>query len=161
VKRRTSRYLPKPLSSLDAARYLTRAHLYRAQAAELADMVASEPNWPKHFLVTHAIELAIMAYLVFERGLIIKPRAGSKGQGPQDHNLFALYEAAVGRGLRSNPLVLKELPFLSELHKVHYARYPQVETKPVPAHISQYDDVLDQLFGDVESALGSVRHIKA
>jgi hypothetical protein len=159
--KRPSRFLPKPLSSIDAARYLTRAHLYRAQAAELPDMVTFEPNWPKHFLITHAIELAIWAYLVFERGLTVKLRSRSKGQGPQCHDLMALYEAAVRRGLRSNPLVLRELPFLSELHKVHYARYPQVETKPVPAHISQYDDVLDQLFGDVESALGNVRHIKA
>ena len=62
---------------------------------------------------------------------------------------MALYEAAVRRGLPS-----KELPFLSELHKVHYARYPQIEVKAVPAHISEYEDVLDQLFGDIENALG-------
>jgi hypothetical protein len=161
VKRRSSRYLPKPLASIDAARYLTRARLYRAQAAELEDMVTSEPNWPKHFLITHAIELAIMAYLVFERGITIRLRSGSKGHGPQDHNLMALYEAAVRRGLPSNPLVLKELPFLSELHKVHYARYPQIEVKAVPAHISEYEDVLDQLFGDIENALGGASDIKA
>ena len=159
MKRRSSRYLPKPLASIDAARYLTRARQYRAQAAELADMVASEPNWPKHFLITHAIELAIMAYLVFERGITIRLRSGGKGQG--HHDLMALYEAAVRRGLPSSPLVLRELPFLSELHKVHYARYPQVETKPVPAHISEYNDVLDQLFGDIENALGGASHIKA
>ena len=74
---------------------------------------------------------------------------------------MALYEAAVRRGLPSNPLVLKELPFLSELHKVHYARYPQIEVKAVPAHISEYEDVLDQLFGGIENALGGASHIKA
>jgi hypothetical protein len=139
---------------------LIRARLYRAQADELADMAASEPNWPKHFLITHAIELAITAYLVFRRG-ITGPRSGSKRQAPQDHNLMELYEAAVRSGLESNPLVVKELPFLSELHKLHYARYPQVESKLVPAHISEYDNMLDQLFGDIESALGGVRYIKA
>ena len=35
----------------------------------LADMVGPEPNWPKHLLVTHAIELAINAYFIFEKGL--------------------------------------------------------------------------------------------
>jgi hypothetical protein len=49
---------------------------------------------------------------------------------------MALYEAAVRRGLPSNVPVLKELPFLSELHKVHYARYPQIEVKAVPAHMA-------------------------
>ena len=159
-QRRTARYLPKPLASLDAARHLSRARLYRAQAKKLADMVASEPNWPKHFLVTHAIELAIAAYLIFERG-IIGPRSKSKGQTLQDHDLMALYSEAVRRGLKSNPLVLKDLPFLSELHKIQYARYPKIEVKPVPARISEYDGMVDQLFGDIENALGSVRHIKA
>jgi hypothetical protein len=63
--------------------------------------------------------------------------------------------------VRSRANTCGALPFLSELHKVYYARYPQVETKPVPARISEYDDVLDQLFTDIESALGGVRHIKA
>jgi hypothetical protein len=160
-KRRTSRrYLPKPLASLDAARHLNRARLYRAQARELPDTVASEPNWPKHFLITHAIELAITAYLVFKRG-IIGHRSGTKGPAFQDHDLMALYEAAVRGGLKSNPLVLKELPFLSELHKLHYARYPQVEVKPVPARISEYDNMLDQLFADIENALGGASRIRA
>jgi hypothetical protein len=33
--------------------------------------------------------------------------------------------------------------------------------KPVPARISEYYDVLDQLFADIENALGGVRHIRA
>ena len=152
--------MPKPLASLDAARYLNRARLYRSQAEKLADTISSEPNWPKHFLITHAIELAITAHLVFERG-IIGPGSRSKGQAPQDHDLMALYGAAVRRGLKSNPVVLKELPFLSELHMVQYARYPQIEVKPVPANISEYDDMLDQLFGDIENALGGALYIKA
>jgi hypothetical protein len=72
-----------------------------------------------------------------------------------------LYQVAVRDGLKSKALVLKELPFLSELHKLHYARYPQVESKPVPARISKYNKMLDQLFGDIESALGGVSRIRA
>jgi hypothetical protein len=160
-KRRTSRrYLPKPLASLDAARHLNRARLYRAQARKLPDTVASEPNWPKHFLITHAIELAITAYLVFRRG-ITGPRSPGKRRPPKDHDLMELYEAAVRGGLKSNPLVLKELPSLSELHKLHYARYPQVESKPVPARISKYNKMLDHFFGDIENALGDASRIRA
>jgi hypothetical protein len=134
-------------ATLDAARFLTRARQYRAQAIKLDDKEAFEPNWPKYFLMTHAIELAINAYLVLSR-----TRSG--GKKPDNHDLMALYEEAIRRGLKSSPLVLKELPHLSELHKIHYARYPQIEAKPVPAYISQYDDMVDQLFADVSAALG-------
>ena len=72
-----------------------------------------------------------------------------------------LYEEAVRGGLKSNPLALKELPFLSELHKLHYARYPQVESKPVPARICKYNKMLDHLFGDIENALGGAGRIRA
>jgi hypothetical protein len=76
-------------------------------------------------------------------------------------HLLELYEAAVRGGLKSNPLVLKELQFLSELHKLHYARYPQVESKPVPARISKYNKMLDHFFGDIENALGDASRIRA
>jgi hypothetical protein len=100
---------------------VTRARQYRAQALKLADIKAFEPNWPKYYLVTHAIELAITAYLVFEKGLG-RPRSG--GKKPDNHDLMALYEEAIDRGLKSNPLVLKELPHLSELHKFLCALSP-------------------------------------
>jgi hypothetical protein len=138
-------------ATLEAARFLMRARQYRAQAFKLVDIEAFEPNWPKYYLVTHAIELAITAYFVFEKGLS-RPRSG--GKKPDNHDLMALYEEAIRRGLKSNPLVLKELPHLSELHKIHYARYPQIEAKPVPAYISQYDDMVEQLFANVGAALG-------
>jgi hypothetical protein len=158
--RPSQRFLPKPLASLDAARYLTRARLYRTQAEKLADMVAYEPNWPKQFLITHAIELAITSFLVFERGLL-GPRTSTAGKGPEDHDLLAIYEEAVRRGLKSNALVLNELPFLSKLHKSHYARYPQIEASLAPAHISDYHEMLDQLFADIGSALGGAADIRA
>ena len=134
-------------SSLVVQRFLIRARQYRAQAILLADMEGFEPNWPKYFLLTHAIELAINAFLVFEPGT----RGGSKK--PENHDLMELYEEAVRRGLKCDALVLKDLPHLSELHKLHYARYPRIEAKPV-ALISQFDDMVEQLFADVRQALG-------
>jgi hypothetical protein len=139
--------------ALEALRFLIRARQYRDQAIKQNDMEAFEPNWPKHFLMTHAIELAITAYLVFAKGLG-EPRTRAAGEKPDRHDLMEHYKEAVRLGLKSSPLVMKELPLLSELHKIHYARYPKIETKPVPAFMSGYDDMVDQLFADVEEALG-------
>ena len=37
--------------------------------------------------------------------------------------------------------------------KIHYARYPKLEAMPV-ALISQFDDLVEQLFSNVRDALG-------
>jgi hypothetical protein len=116
----------------------------------LADMHGPEPNWPKYFLMTHAIELAIKAFLNFEKELNTS-RAPTKE--PANHDLVGLYDCAVSRGLTRDALVTSELPELNELHQIHYARYPASETKPV-ALIAQYDDMVDKLFADVTAAIG-------
>jgi hypothetical protein len=54
--------------------------------------------------------------------------------------------------LPRDALVTAELPELSELHQIHYARYPASETKPV-ALIAQYDGMVDKLFEDVTVAI--------
>lgn len=140
-----------PPHPLEAQRFLIRARQYRDQAMPLADMVGPEPNWPKYFLMTHAIELAINAYLAFDKGLG-RPRARATKK-PDHHDLMALYNEAVRRGLKQNNRALQDLPHLSELHKTHYARYPQIEAKPV-ALIAQFDDMTDQLLADVAAAIG-------
>jgi HEPN domain-containing protein len=126
-----------------AHEYLTRARRYREQAIDLEDIVNTQPNWPKHLLMTHAVELAIKAYIVFATGRELR-----------SHNLSDLYKRALQQGLKSSTLVSKELPRLNALHMVHYARYPNPEAQPVPAYISGYDDMVDQLFTDVREALG-------
>jgi HEPN domain-containing protein len=125
-----------------AQEYLSRARRYRDQASDLVDIVNSQPNWPKHFLMTHAIELAIKSYIVFATGLELR-----------SHDLTALYERAMRHGLKPNALVSNKLPHLNALHMVHYTRYPNPEVQPVPAYISGYDDMLDQLFADISNAL--------
>jgi hypothetical protein len=49
---------------------------------------------------------------------------------------------------------MHDLPHLSELHKLHYARYPQIEARPV-ALIGQFDDMTDNLLAHVAAAIGS------
>jgi HEPN domain-containing protein len=126
-----------------AREYLNRALRYRDQAIELVDTVNTQPNWPKHFLMTHAIELAIKAYIVFAAAIELR-----------SHDLSDLYGRALRHGLRPNTVVLNELPHLNPLHMVHYTRYPNPEVQSVPAYISSYDDMVDQLFTDVREALG-------
>jgi hypothetical protein len=111
-------------------------------------MDGPEPNWPKWFLVTHAIELTIKAYIVSREDSSAPPPAAPK---PGNHDLVALYDYAVLYGLRRDPLVTDQLPHLSELHQVHYARYPQAKIKPV-ALIAHFDDMVDQLIQDVSQA---------
>jgi hypothetical protein len=125
-----------------AQEYLGRARRYRDQATELVDTVNNQPNWPKHFLMTHAIELAIKSYIVFATGLELR-----------SHDLVSLYERAMQNGLTPNALVSKQLPELNAQHMVHYTRYPNPEVQPVPVYISTYDDMLDQLFAAVAGAL--------
>jgi hypothetical protein len=140
-----SRALPP---ALEAQRFLARARQFRRVAMSLPDMEGPEPNWPKWFLVTHAIELAIKAYIVSREDSNAPVPAAPK---PPNHDLVALYDYAVLYGLTRDPIITKELPHLSELHQVHYARYPQAEAKPV-ALIAHFDDMVDKLITDVSQA---------
>ena len=76
-----SRSLP---ATLEAGRFLTRARQYHPQAMEPVDMDGIEPNWPKHLLVTHAIELALNAYFVFDKEVSGR-RSGRGGKKPNSH----------------------------------------------------------------------------
>lgn len=112
-------------------------------------MYGPEPNWPKNFLLTHAIELALRAFLIF-----YKERGGRlPGRDPAAHDLVGLYEQAVRCGLPRSKLVTKDLRHISELHETQYARYPRAEARPV-AMISQYDDLADELFSEIAEAIG-------
>jgi hypothetical protein len=71
---------------------------------------------------------------------------------PGNHDLNALYDYATAYGLIRRQEILNDLPHISELHVIHYARYPQVPVRPV-ALISQYDDLADQILNDVADGL--------
>jgi HEPN domain-containing protein len=100
-------------------------------------MEGPQPHWPKNFLVTHAVELVIKAFIVtvYE-------------EPPHIHDLVKLYEKAVSHGLPHDQGVANDLAQLNDLHDSFYARYPHPESKPVPM-ISQYDDTVDRLFDEV------------
>jgi len=138
-----------PQLPLHANVLFSRALQFRDAAVSMPDTVNAQPNWPKYALLFHAIELALKAAIVS-----FGERGASQPTGPQpaNHDLSALYAYAVGYGLVSRQDVISDLPHLSQLSVSHYARYPQVPVQPV-ALISQYDDLIDQIFTDVRAIL--------
>jgi hypothetical protein len=150
---RPTPFRPLP-PALESQRFLARARQFRRVAIGLPDMDGPEPNWPKWFLVTHAIELAIKAFIVSREDLDVQAPAEAKQ--PANHDLVGLYDYAILYGLQRNPLITSDLPHLSELHQDHYARYPHAQARPV-ALIAQFDDLVDQLFADVAKATDPIR----
>jgi hypothetical protein len=132
--------LTAPLPALD---WHARARMYREQAIGMPDIVNGQPNWPRYFLLAHATELAIQAVLVSAKTGAV---GRAVGPAPSGHDLSALYEYACKHGLKSNPKVLSELTYLSEIHKNHVARYPKSPGQVWLA--SGFDDAVDNLLTD-------------
>jgi hypothetical protein len=133
--------LSSPLPALD---WHARARLYLDQAINMPDIVNGQPNWPRYFLLAHAAELAIRSVLVFEKD---GPHARAVGKEPGDrHDLVAFCNHAIKVGLKTGIGAMRELPYLSEIHKNHVARYPKS-----PGEIwlaSEFDDAVQQLLAD-------------
>jgi hypothetical protein len=119
------------------------ARMYREQAIGRSDIVNGEPNWPRYFLLAHAAELAIRSVLVSAK---TSGAGRSVGPEPTKHDLSALYEYACKHGLKSNPEILKELAYLSEIHKNYVARYPRSATQIWLA--SEFDKAVDNWLSD-------------
>jgi hypothetical protein len=132
--------LTAPVPALD---WHARARMYRDQAISITDIVNGQPNWPRYFLLAHAAELAIRAVLVSAKAGAL---GRALGQEPSNHDLSALYEYACKHGLKSNPQVLSELSYLSEIHKHHVARYPKSPGQVWLA--SEFDEAVDNLLTD-------------
>jgi hypothetical protein len=147
MKPTISRATPHPFQP---QRLLARGRQFRRVAMGLVDMDGAEPTWPKYFLLTHAIELAIKAYIVSREDAAV---AAPTKKTPANHDLVGLYDYAVLYGLTPSPLVTNNLPHISDLHQIHYARYPQEKVKPV-AMISEFDDLADELFESIAKAIG-------
>jgi hypothetical protein len=132
--------LNAPLPALD---WHARARMYRDQAIGMPDIVNGQPNWPRYFLLSHAAELAMRAVLVSAK---TAASGRAVGQEPSKHDLSALYEFACKHGLKSNPQVLSELAYLSEIHKNYVARYSKSSGQVWLA--SEFDDAVDYLLAD-------------
>lgn len=128
-------------------RYLARARLFQRESMFLADMLSAEPNWVRLFLIAHAFELAIKAYLELakERGNLVGARAAN-------HDLVGQYEWACVNGLPRNARLLDDLTILGPLHEAAYHRYPQDRARSIPMP-SSFDDELHNLIELVQREL--------
>jgi hypothetical protein len=120
--------------------YLHRARQFREAAIALPDYFNGEQNWPKYALLTHAIELALKAFVDYSIELG-KP----VGKEPKQHDLLGWYWLAVQYGLAEDRSVAENLEVLNELHLTHYSRYPQTETTLVPDASTIADSTVDDL----------------
>jgi hypothetical protein len=140
--------IPPSGPQFSALDYIARARQFRRGAHKLEDIENGQPNWPKYALLGHAVELALKAVpKYFEQSRMYqKPKTVE----PANHDLVGQYEWAKLHGLASNELVEADLPTLSELHRDHYARYPQPLTQ---VWLPEFDDLVDQIIADVEKIM--------
>jgi hypothetical protein len=133
---------PNPFEAPD---YLARARTFRQAALQLTDMLGHQPNWPKYFLLGHAIELALKAVPKYcQRSRSYQKPSGDE---PANHDLVGQYTWAKLHGLPANDIAEEMMPHLSELHLEHFARYPQPLKSVIM--ISEFDDLVDAILSDV------------
>lgn len=129
---------PEPLIPLDL---LNRADEFFQAFKDLP--VGSPPSWPRYFMLCHAIELALKAYLA-SRG---KKIADLK-KNPFGHDLKNLLTEAINSGLSIGPLARGEIEQLNEAHTKFWHRYPKTDSKPVLI-IDCYPPYVAELIGAV------------
>jgi len=83
-------------------------------------------NWPRYFMLCHATELALKAFLLAHGWTEQQIRA----QGVR-HDVTKLLTEAVALGLKIGPLAHHELELLSQAHEEFWHRYPKQTADPV------------------------------
>jgi hypothetical protein len=110
----------------------------------MADYVNGKQFWPKYALLTHAIELALKAFVHHSA-----PAGLPRGTEPKQHDLSGWYQLAVTYGLSSDPSIEENVEYLNDLHRVHYMRYPQRPSRPVPDLSIIADATVDHLLDHI------------
>jgi len=123
--------LKPPISAsiqIDASplQYMHRARQFRFAATRMCDYVNGEQFWPKYALLTHAIELALKAFVNHSVPLGIAAR-----REPKQHDLLGWYRLAVELGLSDASGMEENIDYLNELHRTHYMRYPKRSSGPL------------------------------
>lgn len=99
------------------------------------------PDWPRYFMLCHAIELALKAYLAL-RGVSdaeLKSRAFR-------HDFENCLTGAIARGLPLGPLAAAEIERLKTAHLEYWARYPRREAGQPVYTIEQFEVYAQELF---------------
>jgi hypothetical protein len=133
---------PPQTGGSQAKQYLRRGMQFRDAAMPLSSYVNGETNWPRIALLAHAIELALKGYVLHAVECGSHP---APTMPPANHDLEGWYKIAVDFGLPDGVGLSEGLAVLNELHKPHFARYPQSPIRPVPDLAAIPDQVVEHL----------------
>jgi HEPN domain-containing protein len=126
--------------------YLNMADNFRQAYRDLGLPDRQPLNWPRYFLATHAIELALKSYLLRHDA----SQDPLKGRHIR-HDLEGLLKKAERRGLQLETQTRRTIELLSKLHKQFRSRYCIPGAEPVIT-IEQCDCDLDKLLMAVSGA---------
>jgi hypothetical protein len=125
--------------------YLGRADEFFQAYADLP--VRDPPNWPRYFMLCHAIELTLKSYL-FAKGKTVS-ELSNRAFG---HNLRNLLTEAVSAGLPLGKLSYDEIQLLDEAHGKYWARYPRETAGPIFV-IEPFEPYALELIGHVRRSI--------
>jgi len=95
------------------------------------------PSWPRYFLLCHAIEVALKAWLAWSG-------ESAKRLEHYGHDLDKLVAVAQTRGFTGSGSAVNDIRLLSPVHKEHLARYPLRTGAPIPM-IEQFEGTAVEL----------------
>ena len=105
------------------------------------------PSWPRYFLLSHAIELALKA--------LLKLHGESEGdlRLKFGHDLKKLLKRAKKLGLTLTPETQEAIKLLAQAHREHWARYPKEEGGHAVFVIEQFEKNATELLQQVHAAI--------
>jgi hypothetical protein len=104
-------------------------------------------SWPRYFLLCHAVEIGLKAFLV-SRG-VPEPELRTAKFG---HKIAPLMLEARDKGLNIGVLAASEIMQLHEVHAKYWQRYPREEGKPVFA-IESFEPYVRELLQAVSKSI--------
>jgi len=128
----------------EAQQFLHRARMFRDATTNLVAYTSAEQNWPRYALLLHAIELALKAFAKQS-----EMQGANLGKLPHNHDLQAWYNLAVQHGLKDDPRIAQNIAYLTDLHFIHFTRYPQARSIPVPDLSVMADDTAEYLIDTI------------
>lgn len=133
---------PVQTGGSEAKQYLHRGMQFRDAARPLAGYVNGQLNWPRVSLLTHAVELALKAFVLH---VVDSGQQPAPTKPPSNHDLEAWYRLAVTYGLPDDAQLAEGITVLNDLHRPHFARYPQSATFAVRGIEIIPDQVVEHL----------------
>jgi hypothetical protein len=126
---------------------LDRAEVFYGAFRQLPPEETITKSWPRYFLLCHAIELALDAFLA-SRG--VKPK--DLPYHPFGHMIEPLMDAAIARGLKIDTSAADAIKRLDEGHRNYWARYPRLEGGPIFV-IDEFEPYVVELLKAVAGAI--------